>query len=188
MGVYTDIMQDKARKEQKSRKELIKEVEKLTKQLQEKENIKTTATDKKEELKGFLKQYFYQYFTDNVDGLTYNTSFEGVYYQLLILSKKLEIIKQIAQADNSALVYLDNIYKTTLNKIYKDLKDEEKAKEMLKPKRKLESWEDWEEIRKDLDVATNTPLIQEIYYSNSKKQVNTKKGFFEILVNLILGG
>ena len=171
-------MQDKIRREEKSKKELIKEINDLTKQLQEKDDKKQTATDKKEELKGFLKQYFYEFFNDNVDGLTYNSSLDGVYYQLLILSKKLEIIRQIAQGDNNAIVYLDNIYKTTLNKIYKDLKDEQKALEMLKPKRKLTSLEDWEEIKKDLDVATNTPIVQEFFRKFTTKTKRIQKGIF----------
>lgn len=173
MGVFTDIMQDKARKENKTKKELIKEIENLSKQLEEKENKKQFEKDYNSAILYDLEQVIFNKFDKFYkDGY----GLDSIKKQLYDFSIRNDIINMISKNNEKDSQLLDNNYDKIIKKVY----DKYKKHVLANPK---------------YSYFESTPLEREFWqtieknkYKYKQQQRENKKGFFEILLNLILGG
>lgn len=174
MGVYTDIMQDKIRREEKSKKELIKEIETLSKKLEEKENTKQYEKDYKTalllELENLIFSKFDKLFAEEKQSINY---IKIIFFDFEIRN---DIINMIAKGNSIDSIFLDNNYDKIVEKVYNKYKKHLTANpHLLKPQ--------FEELDK---LAAE--MIEKSNKNYMKQKRKNQKGFFEVFLNLILRG
>lgn len=186
MGVFTDTMQNLEKKQRK-------QFEKIENSIDKKERLKQYEKDKKKEIKDRLKNYFYKYFEEHKTTFLDDEPQKSFLY-LQRLKTQVYIINELINPQendiNSKKEYLESIYQRELKKIYnyyetlknedfEDLTEEEKEEIKIYNLKKstIQLQKNLEEFNKDCKTfrVDTTP-----------KKDKTKKGFFEILLNILL--
>lgn len=183
---------------QRNQNKQFKEIENT---IERQERIKEHEKDKKQELKGLLSEYINNYFENNVSYTGESPEDCKKFFKLLY--NRNYIINKIGENDNE-YTFLDNIYDGVLNKIYTKFKNDyivkwerlsREDKERIRSVNMKKSDTKYNEYMRQKSLAPPSSLEKQFFQSVEKsnkrlykEKKETKKGFFEILINLILGG
>lgn len=179
MGVYTDTIQATAKRQRYNQQQILKEIDKLSKDIEKKQLEKQKTSDMKAELKNRLKDFFYNYFEEHKSNF-YDDEPQNSFLYLQKLKTQTYVINElIIPKENDIYLkkeYLANIYQRELKKIYNyynilkheefeelDEEDKEEIKIYNLKKSTIQLQKNLEEFNKDCKMLgmSNTPTSQQ---------------------------